>query len=454
MKRQSPMFRMVLGRWNRRPGVLVLASAIGTFLIRSIAGAGEARHAMSPDLSSGTCSPSATNLCLTDDRFSVAVSWLVPSQVRSGQGTSVPLSSDTGLFWFFDASDIELVVKVLDGTGVNGSYWVFYAGLSNVDYTITITDSKTGRVKSYQSQNGAFASVADTSAFSDSSSATAGDAMEPTEVLAKAVETRSNLELYTLFEALSKTARVRPRTAAPCVAGSATLCLAGSRFHLTVDWQIASQGRSGQGTGVPISTSTGYFWFSDAANVELMVKVLDGRAVDGHFWIFAAALSNLKYTLTVTDTQTGLTKSWDNPEGHLASWADTGDFSDSATASQDLSGTWSGTIAFVHEGHGFTPPPNWPGTCGGSEPITVEVVESGGNLTGQFEASCGTFTLQGLHRGIYMFGSLVGPDGPGTISIGQVSADRIRFQATVNIDFDHNSDADDVLLYKVDLSRP
>jgi hypothetical protein len=53
-----------------------------------------------------------------------------------------------------------------------------------------------------------------------------------------------------------------------------------------------------------------------------------------------------------------------------------------------------------------------------------------------------------------MLGSLVGPDGPGTISIGQVSADRIRFQATVHIDFDHNSDADDVILYKVDLNRP
>ena len=242
MKSQSGFSQMVLARWKRCPSVALLTFTIGAFLLRSITTAEEVRQALSPDLSSGTCSSSATTLCLTDNRFSVAVSWLVASQARSGQGTAVPLSSDTGLFWFFDESDIELVVKVLDGTSVNGSYWVFYAGLSNVAYTITVTDSKTGRVKSYESQNGTFASVADTSAFSDDSSATAGD-VEPTEAVAKAVETRSNLELYRLFEALSKTARVRPRTAAPCVAGSATLCLAGSRFQLTVDWQVASQGQ-------------------------------------------------------------------------------------------------------------------------------------------------------------------------------------------------------------------
>ena len=447
MKSQSGFSQMVLARWKRCPSVALLTFTIGAFLLRSIATAEEVRQALSPDLSSGTCSSSATTLCLTDNRFSVAVSWLVASQARSGQGTAVPLSSDTGLFWFFDDSDIELVVKVLDGTSVNGSYWVFYAGLSNVAYTITVTDSKTGRVKSYESQNGTFASVADTSAFSDDSSATAGD-VEPTEAVAKAVETRSNLELYRLFEALSKTARVRPRTAAPCVAGSATLCLAGSRFQLTVDWQVASQGQSGQGTGVPISTSTGYFWFSDAANVELMVKVLDGRPVDGHFWIFAAALSNVNYTLTVTDTQTGRTKAWDNPEGHLASWADTGDFSDSAPPpAQGLSGMWTGTIAFVTARENAGP------TCQGSSSITVNLVESNGTLTGQFETRCGIVSLSGLVRGTDLSGSLDTPDGQAQISGGLASLNRISFQATQLFEYDGDTDPDDHIVTRVSLSR-
>jgi hypothetical protein len=60
--------------------------------------------------------------------------------------------------------------------------------------------------------------------------------------------------------------------------------------------------------------------------VELIVKVLDGRAVNGHFWVFYGALSDVQYTLTVTDTQTGTSKPYVNPQGTLASEADTAAF--------------------------------------------------------------------------------------------------------------------------------
>ncbi len=233
--------RAVLGGWKRRPGVLLLAFMTGAFMSRSNAVADGTLRAISPDLSNGTCSSAATTLCLNDNRFSVAVSWRVPDQGRSGDGTSVPLSGDTGLFWFFDASNIELVVKVLDGTGVNGSYWVFYAGLSDVEYTITVTDMKTGRVKTYDNQSGSLASVADTSAFGETPGTTAAPAAAST----KALETRSSRELYALFEALTETARADPETAAPCAPGGATLCLAGSRFQVTVDWEVPSAGPFG-----------------------------------------------------------------------------------------------------------------------------------------------------------------------------------------------------------------
>lgn len=71
----------------------------------------------------------------------------------------------TGYFWFFDASNIELAVKALDGTPVNGKLWVFYGALSNVEYKLTVTDTQTGQVKEYRNPSGRFASVADTAAF-------------------------------------------------------------------------------------------------------------------------------------------------------------------------------------------------------------------------------------------------------------------------------------------------
>jgi hypothetical protein len=54
---------------------------------------------------------------------------------------------------------------VLDGRGVNGSFWFFYGALSNVEYTLTVTDTTTGAVRTYRNPVGNFASVGDTGAF-------------------------------------------------------------------------------------------------------------------------------------------------------------------------------------------------------------------------------------------------------------------------------------------------
>jgi hypothetical protein len=110
--------------------------------------------------------------------------------------------------------------------------------------------------------------------------------------------------------------------AASCAPGPGNLCLNGGRFRVEVEWAVASQGASGRGRAVAVTGDTGYFWFFDEANVELMLKVLDGRAVNGKFWVFFGALSNVAYTVTVTDTQTGERKTYVNPDGVMASVAD------------------------------------------------------------------------------------------------------------------------------------
>jgi hypothetical protein len=50
--------------------------------------------------------------------------------------------------------------------------------------------------------------------------------------------------------------------------------------------------------------------------------VLDGRGVNGRFWVYYGALSDVKYTITVTDTETGETKTYENAPGGLVSRAD------------------------------------------------------------------------------------------------------------------------------------
>jgi hypothetical protein len=115
--------------------------------------------------SAQTCVPNATALCFNASRFRVQVAWQVPAQGTSGIGNGIALTTDTGEFWFFSANTIELVVKVVDGRAFNNKYWVFYGALSNVQYTITVTDTTNGAIKTYQNPSGNLASVADVSAF-------------------------------------------------------------------------------------------------------------------------------------------------------------------------------------------------------------------------------------------------------------------------------------------------
>jgi photosystem II stability/assembly factor-like uncharacterized protein len=111
----------------------------------------------------------------------------------------------------------------------------------------------------------------------------------------------------------------------PCATRGAILCLQGNRFSVRVGWSAGGDG-SASGQAVPITSNTGAFWFLSPDNLELVVKVLDGRPANGKWWVFYGALSNVEYTLTVTDTETGAVKTYVNPQGQLASVADTAAF--------------------------------------------------------------------------------------------------------------------------------
>jgi hypothetical protein len=64
------------------------------------------------------------------------------------------LGSDTGAFWFFREDNLELVVKILDGCSVNGHYWVFIAGVTDLEVGIELRDFITGNRVDYSNPQG------------------------------------------------------------------------------------------------------------------------------------------------------------------------------------------------------------------------------------------------------------------------------------------------------------
>jgi len=274
------------------------------------------------------CVAGPTVLCLQGGRFKVEAYWQDP-QGNSGPGQAVALTSDTGYFWFFGPDNVEVIAKVLDGRGVNSSFWVFYGALSNVEYSLTVTDTLTGAARRYMNPSGQLASVADTSAFGPQGAfaerVVGAGSVQVHSVAATAAQSLARVAKASEMEAHAEYASAHGAPVSSCQVGPTVLCLLVDRFAVSVAWRDPT-GRTGAGTATSLSTDTGYFWFFTADNAELVLKVLDGRAVNGKFWVFYGALSNVQYTITVTDTVTGRVKTYVNPQGTQASVADTSAF--------------------------------------------------------------------------------------------------------------------------------
>jgi len=113
------------------------------------------------------CGNTETDLCLNGGRFRVHGSFNVPAQGRSGPMHAMPVTDDSGLFWFFDPTNLEVFLKVLNACGISShAYWVFASGLTNVEVTVFVDDLASGQQKTYSNPSGtAFVPVQDTSAF-------------------------------------------------------------------------------------------------------------------------------------------------------------------------------------------------------------------------------------------------------------------------------------------------
>jgi len=299
-----------------KPGILLtLALLIGSFLIAQ-------------GVNAAPCTPSDNVLCLSAERFSVEVHWR-DFQNNTGTGRAARLTPDTGYFWFFSDSNVELVVKVLDARSFNAHFWVFFGALSNVEYTLTVTDTVTGATKTYQNPAGRFASVGDTAAFTgaatgpvpSSESVTAegtGTPPESVEAIRRFVDAAAS-------DAAPETRTMKATTFTPCPGPSTSLFLSNCRFEVTAEWKDF-QGGTGSGQAVQLSPDTGYFWFFSPSNVELIVKVLDARSFNDRLWVFYGALSNVEYSLHVKDRVSGALRIYRNPSGNFASVGDTSAF--------------------------------------------------------------------------------------------------------------------------------
>jgi photosystem II stability/assembly factor-like uncharacterized protein len=220
---------------------------------------------------------------------------------RTSAGLAVAHTDD---FAWFSLPDLtqnidnpEVFVKVVDGRAVNGNFWVFYGGLTDVEYTVSVTQESTSLLRTYSKAAGGACGAFDTEAFPPS------DGPAPAAA-----------------------------PAAAC-AGDGDLFLSpGRSFTVELSATDPRTGRTTTGAAANENDSFGTFslpaFTGNLSNPEVFVKMVDGRPVNGHFWIFYGGLTDVEYTLTVTDAVSGAVHTYEKPAGSSCGGFDTTTFSE------------------------------------------------------------------------------------------------------------------------------
>ena len=265
------------------------------------------------------CVEDDDTLCLNDGRFQVEVQW--ETDRESDRGDAEALTNNTGDFWFFSPDNIELVVKVLDGCSFNERFWVSAGGLTDVKVVMTVIDSETGVAATYYNPPGTpFRPVQDNESFAVCSQGR--NLYGQSQYLLSAGEMESvrggAIRSSRFTERFAETLRpgrvwLPQEEGGACEADDQTLCLENGRFAVRARWQ--TDDGAGDATAWTLTPDTGLYWFFSPNNVEMVIKVLDGCALNGHRWVFAGGLTDVAVTMTVTDSETGEGMTYENPAG-------------------------------------------------------------------------------------------------------------------------------------------
>lgn len=103
----------------------------------------------------------------------------------------------------------------------------------------------------------------------------------------------------------------------PCQPDGTTLCLGDDgRFRANVEWRDFDNS-TGPGMVLDSRKNEGSFYFFNPNNRSLIVELLNACGNNDHFWVFANALTNVEFELTVTDTATGMSRVYDNELGQV-----------------------------------------------------------------------------------------------------------------------------------------
>ena len=225
-------------------------------------------------------------------------------------------ADQSGLLYFFDRDNVEILVKVLDGCAINGHRWVFVAPVTTLGFRLMIRRSGkqiAGSAWNYDSErrteqqilgrilgnpvDRTARTVSDTTAFPCTAAEIAAVKAGASGAGGDYGQTAPSTERPLATPATSPVS-LASGARTDCVPGGPALTLRGgykvSMCYETDKGEIGDARDWGLG-----STQSGLLYFFERDNVEVLIKVLDGCGVNGHRWVFVAPVTTLAFNLHV-----------------------------------------------------------------------------------------------------------------------------------------------------------
>lgn len=286
--------------------ITVSETATTTYFVRVSSSCATQTGQVTVNLNTGACGTNPNQLCINNARYRVTLTATDPAG-KTGQGVALYQSNVFGYFslpnFTGDPGNPEVFVKIVEPSP--GNPWVFYAGLTNLDYTVNVVDTQ-----------GAFNK-------SDHVAAPpAGSLQNFGDYDVNGVKSASCANVVVTSGQTG---------AGSCANAAASLCLL-NRFSVVLQARDnpTRSNNSGPGAAIPVNNVFGFFTTpalsQDPSDIQAFVKMVDARSFDGHFWVFLGGLTDFELLMTVTDTQTGRQKIYLKPAGSTCGWNDTAAF--------------------------------------------------------------------------------------------------------------------------------
>lgn len=109
----------------------------------------------------GTCKAGPTRLCLHDKRFQAELTWLDPNTGATGTAKATRITDDSGTFAFKAANGVDVAVKAVETDRAR----IVWGSLTSFEFTLKVTDTLSGQVKTYTNPAGTFCGGVDSEGF-------------------------------------------------------------------------------------------------------------------------------------------------------------------------------------------------------------------------------------------------------------------------------------------------